>query len=82
MDHSEMLKATLREYTQDEIQDQTLFVLQSRNEYLTDLIDNFCKMRAKQTNRAEVACFYELGLSNVGEVVGNQDREHDRIVRE
>lgn len=69
----EMLEAARREYHEDEVQTDVLKVLEPGNEFLQEIVDQFSKMR-KQANRAEVACFYELKSSNVGKIVGKQDR--------
>ena len=68
-----MLAATQREYSQDEIQTEALQILEPGNEFLQDLVDQFGKTR-KQAHKAQVACFYELKSSNVGQIIGNSDR--------
>lgn len=69
----EMLQAARREYYEDEVQTDVLKVLEPGNEFLQEIVDQFSKMR-RQGNKAEVACFYELKSSNVGKIVGKQDR--------
>lgn len=73
MSQLEMLEAARREYDEDEVQISILRILEPGNEFLQDLVDQFCKTR-RQTNKAEVACFYELKSSNVGRIVGKVDR--------
>jgi len=68
-----MLAATQREYSQDEIQTEALQILEPGNEFLQDLVDQFGKTR-KQAHKAQVACFYELKSSNVGQIVENSVR--------
>lgn len=73
MSQVEMLAAAQREYVQDEIQADTLAILQPGNEFLQEVVDQFGKTR-KLVNKAQVACFYELKSSNVGRIVGGTDR--------
>ena len=73
MSSVEMLAAARQEYQEDEIQPDILKILQPGNEFLQDIVDRFGKMR-KQANKAQIACFYELKPSNVGKMVGRQDR--------
>jgi hypothetical protein len=73
MSQVEMLAAAQREYQQDEIQVDTLAILQPGNEFLQEVVDQFGKTRAL-ANKAKVACFYELKSSNVGRIVGKTDR--------
>ncbi|KAH8696892.1 hypothetical protein GQ44DRAFT_789090 [Phaeosphaeriaceae sp. PMI808] len=65
MSQMEMLEAARQEYEEDEVQPQTLQILEPGNEFLQELVDQFGKMRTP-TNKAVVACFYELKASNVG----------------
>ncbi|KAF2630605.1 hypothetical protein BU25DRAFT_243492 [Macroventuria anomochaeta] len=73
MSQVEMLAAAQREYEQDEIQADTLGILQPGNEFLQEVVDQFGKTRGL-ANKAQVACFYELKTSNVGRIVGKIDR--------
>jgi hypothetical protein len=73
MSQVEMLAAAQREYQQDEIQPEVLRILEPGNEFLQDVVDQFGKTRGL-ANRAHVACFYELKSSNVGKIVGKEDR--------
>jgi hypothetical protein len=73
MSQVEMLVAAQREYEQDEIQADTLAILQPGNEFLQEVVDQFGKTRML-ANKARVACFYELKSSNVGRIVGGADR--------
>ena len=73
MSSVEMLAAARQEYQEDEIQLDIFKILQPGNEFLQDIVDRFGKMR-KQANKAQIACFYELKPSNVGKMVGKQDR--------
>lgn len=73
MSQMEMLEAARREYQEDEVQTDVLKVLEPGNEFLREVVDQFCRMR-RQANKAKVACFYELKSSNVGKIVGKQDR--------
>ena len=72
MSHMEMFEAAQREYHQDEIQPDILRILQPGNEFLQEVVDQFGKSR--QASKAQVACFFELMPSNVGKIVGSQDR--------
>ena len=73
MSQVEMLAAAQREYEQDEIQVDTLAILQPGNEFLQEVVDQFGKTRGL-ANKAQVTCFYELKSSNVGGIVGKFDR--------
>lgn len=73
MSQVEMLAAAQREYEQDEIQADTLAILQPGNEFLQEVVDQFGKTRGL-ANKAQVTCFYELKSSNVGGIVGKVDR--------
>ena len=70
----EMLEAARREYHDDQVQPTALEVLQPGNAYLQDLVDGFLKKMRGQTNKTQVVCFFELKSSNVGRIVGKQDR--------
>ncbi|OAL54566.1 hypothetical protein IQ07DRAFT_640075 [Pyrenochaeta sp. DS3sAY3a] len=51
----------------------TAQILEPGNEFLQDLVDQFGKTQ-KEADKAAVACFYELKSSNVGKIVGKEDR--------
>jgi hypothetical protein len=72
MSQSEMIHAALREYQEDQVQGDVLKILDPGNEFLVDLVDSFAKTR--RDSNVQVACFYELKPSNVGAIVGGQDR--------
>jgi hypothetical protein len=80
MSQSEMIQAALREYQEDQIQDSVLKILEPGNEFLMDLVDSFGKIR-KDANMAQVACFFELKATDVGAIVGKQERIvcHDKL---
>lgn len=69
----EMLAAARREYQEDEVQPDVLRILEPGNEFLQEVVDQFGKTR-RLAYKAQVACFYELKSSNVGRIVGQQDR--------
>jgi hypothetical protein len=73
MSQVEMLEAARREYQEDELQPEVLKILEPGNEFLQEVVDQFGKMR-RQVNQAQVACFYELKSSNVGTIVGKENR--------
>ncbi|OAL45498.1 hypothetical protein IQ07DRAFT_661604 [Pyrenochaeta sp. DS3sAY3a] len=73
MSQIEMLEAARREYEDDELQPEVLKILEPHNEFLQDIVDQFGKSRM-QPNKAKIACFYELKSSNVGRIVGKQNR--------
>ena len=73
MSQIEMLEAARREYEETEVQPEVLNILQPGNEFLQEVVDQFGKTR-RQANKAQVACFYELKSSNVGNIVGREDR--------
>ncbi|KAF2138911.1 uncharacterized protein K452DRAFT_233233, partial [Aplosporella prunicola CBS 121167] len=68
-----VLKAARSEYHEDEVQPDVLRILEPGNEFLQELVDQFGKTR-KLANKAQVACFYELKSSNIGKIVGKEDR--------
>jgi hypothetical protein len=74
MNQMEMLEAARREYHEDQVQPAALEVLQPGNAYLQDVVDGFLKKMRGQTHKTQIACFYELKTSNVGRIVGGQDR--------
>lgn len=74
MNQMEMLEAARREYDEDQVQATALEVLQPGNAYLQDLVDGFLKKMRGQANKTQIACFFELKASNVGRIVGKQDR--------
>jgi hypothetical protein len=73
MSYSEMIQAALREYDPEHVQQEALRILEPGNEFLQDLVDAFGKTRSGP-NKAQVACFYEMKPSNVGAIVGGQER--------
>lgn len=73
MSQMEMLEAARREYEEEEVRPDILKILEPGNEFLQELVDQFVKMRRGE-NKAAVACFYELISSNVGKIVGKEDR--------
>jgi len=70
-----MLNVAWREYQENKVQSEVLKILQPGNEFLQDVVDQFGKTR-EGSNKARVACFYELKSSNIGKFVGR-----DCIVR-
>jgi hypothetical protein len=73
MDLVEMLTAARSQYQEDEVQMTILKILEPGNEFLQELVDQFNKTRMLK-NKAEVACFYELKSTDVGKIVGTQNR--------
>jgi hypothetical protein len=73
MGQMEMLAAARREYQDSEVQPDVLNILQPGNEFLQEVVDQFGKTWT-QANKAQVVCFYELKSTNVGKIVGQQDR--------
>lgn len=73
MSQIEMLEAARREYQEDEVQPEALRILEPGNEFLQDVVDQFGRTR-RLANKAMVACFYELKSSNIGKIIGKQDR--------
>lgn len=74
MNLMKMLDAARREYDEDQVQPTALEILQPGNAYLLDIVDSFLKKLREQKNKTHIACFYELKTSNVGRIVGKQDR--------
>ncbi|KAF2198440.1 hypothetical protein GQ43DRAFT_157174 [Delitschia confertaspora ATCC 74209] len=73
MSQTEMLEAARREYEENEVQSEVLKILEPGNEFLQDVVDQFGKTR-RLPDKTLIACFYKLKPSNVGKVVGKQDR--------
>lgn len=74
MNQMEMLEAARREYHEDQLQPTALEILQPGNAFLQDLVDGFLKKMRAQTNKTGIACFFEQNPSNVGGIVGKQER--------
>ncbi|KAF3037154.1 hypothetical protein E8E11_005557 [Didymella keratinophila] len=74
MNQMEMLEAARREYHNNQVQPAVLEVLQPGNAYLQDLVDRLLKKLRGQANKTRIVCFFELKSSNVGRIVGKQDR--------
>jgi len=70
----EMLEAARREYGEDEVLPTAIEILQPGNAYLQDLVDSFLKKIRGQVNKTHIACFFGLKATNVGGIVGGQDR--------
>jgi hypothetical protein len=73
MSQMEMLAAARQEYQEDEVQPDVLRILEPGDEFLQEIVDQFGKTR-KQASKAQVACFFELKSSNIGSIVGQQNR--------
>ncbi|KAH8728360.1 hypothetical protein GQ44DRAFT_824189 [Phaeosphaeriaceae sp. PMI808] len=73
MNQMEMLEAARCEYN-DQVQPTALDVLQPGNAYLQEVVDGFLKKMRSQTDKTQIACFYELKASDVGKIVGGQSR--------
>ena len=69
MNQIEMLEAARLKYSSEQIQEETLRILQSGNETLLNLVDEFCQVRQEM----RVMCFYERKLTSVGKIFGRQD---------
>ncbi|KAI1559240.1 NB-ARC domain containing protein [Pyrenophora tritici-repentis] len=74
MNQMEMLEAARREYHEDQVLPTALEVLQPGNVYLREVVDSYLKKTRGQTNKIQIACFFELKSSNVGRIVGKEDR--------
>ena len=74
MNQMEMLEAARREYHEDQVQPTALEVLQPGNVYLREVVDGYLKRTRGQTNKTQIACFYEQKSSNVGSIVGKENR--------
>ena len=76
MKQVELLEAARLKYSTEEIQGETLRILQSGNETLVNLVNEFCQLRRQGT---KVRCFYELKETAVGKLFGRQDLTVRRI---
>ncbi|PVH92711.1 hypothetical protein DM02DRAFT_484537, partial [Periconia macrospinosa] len=68
-----MLEAARREYNKNKVRPDVLKILEPGNEFLHKVVDQFGKTR-RQASKAAIAYFYELKPTNVGKIVGKQDR--------
>lgn len=73
MSQVEMFETIRRAYQKDEVQPEVLMILESGNEFLQEVVDQF-RETEKQANKAQVACFYELKSSSVRKIVGNKNQ--------
>ena len=69
MDQVEMLEAARLKYSDEQIQGETLRILQSGNETLLNLVNDFCKIRGERM----VTCFYESRSTRVGRLFSRPD---------
>ncbi|KIW14961.1 hypothetical protein PV08_07748 [Exophiala spinifera] len=70
-----MVEAARRVCAEDEIEAESLYVLNPGNDLLQDLVDDFQGHVWSRMGHARIACFYELERSDIGAVVGNQTRK-------
>ena len=63
----------MQEHSRDRIQDETLRILQPGNEMLQQMLDRFGKIRSRGP-QMQIACFFESKSSEVGAIVGKQER--------
>ncbi|THW31578.1 hypothetical protein D6C77_10724 [Aureobasidium pullulans] len=79
MSQSGLLQAVVQEY--EEVQAQTLRILDPGNDPLHDLVTEFCLIRSTPP-RAHVACFYEQISSDVMVIVGKSGTKNFVVDRE
>ena len=65
----DMLEAARLKYSSEQIQEGTLRILQSGNETLLNLVEEFCQVRQDR----KVVCFYERKRTAVGKLFDRQD---------
>lgn len=70
MKQVDMLQAAGLEYSKDQIEAETLQILQPGDEMMTSLVNDFCHARQEQQ---QVMCFYETRRTIVGRIFGRQD---------
>jgi hypothetical protein len=75
MSHSEMVRAAAREYKKELIEAKPLEILQRGNEVLQILMDDFHKRAFPRMLQTQIACFYELQATEIGDVVGGKKRK-------
>lgn len=73
MDQNTMLTAALNEYAKEQIHIENLNILAPGNEILIELMDTFMETR-REKHKTPAACFFEQKRSNVGMIVGGEDR--------
>jgi hypothetical protein len=71
MDQSQLLDAAQLQYKND-VQPQSLEVLEPSGENLIDLVESYQKACRKEKVVAKTACFYELKATNFGAVFKQQ----------
>ena len=69
MNRGEMLEAAQLKYSSEQIQEETLWILQPGNETLLNLVTEFCQVRQDTM----VTCFYERKPTSVGKLFGRRD---------
>ncbi|KAK5276480.1 hypothetical protein LTR40_011564 [Exophiala xenobiotica] len=69
-----MVQAAAREYTEEDIERESLHILDPGNELLQDLVDDFQRVWVEMPY-ARIACFFELQASEIGAIVGQQRRK-------
>ncbi|KAL5372074.1 hypothetical protein DPSP01_013783 [Paraphaeosphaeria sporulosa] len=74
MNQMEMLEAARRKYHEDQVQATALEILQPGDAYLQGLVDGIWKKMRGEKNKTQLACFYEPKASDVGRIVGGQER--------
>lgn len=75
MNQLELIEAARRQYSSDQIEGETLRILQSGNEILLNLVDEFCQVRQD----AKVTCFYERKPTAIGKLFGRDDMKVDSL---
>ena len=69
MNQVEMLEAARLKYSDEQIQGETLHILQSESEMLLNLKNDFCEIKGERM----ITCYYERIPTCVGKIFGRND---------
>jgi hypothetical protein len=67
-----------QEYAPEDIEKDSLAIIDPGNELLKDLVDEFYKNVWVAMPQVRIACFNELQASNIGAIVGEPEMEGKR----
>ena len=73
MSQAEMLEAARQEYEDEGVQLDVPNIFEPGNEFLQEIVDQFMKSQ-RDHNMGQIACFYELKPTNIGKMIGKENR--------
>lgn len=71
---AEMIHAAEALY-RDTVEGEILRILDPGDELLLEMVDVFEKIRARSSNKVQIACFFEQKPCNVKAIVGKEERK-------